>query len=54
VTQGPQQAVQLATLQLSQQLAQQATLLAGIDYFWLLMIVGSVFAVIMGIQRTLK
>jgi hypothetical protein len=54
LTQGPQQAAQLATSQLSEQLAQQATLLAGIDYFWLLMIVGCVFAGIMGVQRTLK
>ena len=54
LTQGPQQAAQLATSQLAQQLSQQATLLAGIDYFWLLMIAGTVFAGIMGLQRALR
>ncbi|MES2070905.1 MAG: hypothetical protein V4488_11195 [Pseudomonadota bacterium] len=54
LTQGPQQAAQLATAQLAQQLAQQATLLAGLDYFWLLMLAGAAFAGIMGLQRIMK
>ena len=46
--------VQLATAQLGQMLNQQAALLAGIDYFSLLMVVAAVSAVVMMTQRIFR
>lgn len=47
---GPQQAM----AQLGQQLSQQATFLAGLDYFSLLMILAAISAVVMMAQRTFR
>jgi DHA2 family multidrug resistance protein len=49
-----QSGVQLATAQLSQMLNQQATLLAGLDYFHLLMVVALLAAIGMFVQRIFR
>ncbi|MBC7499396.1 MAG: hypothetical protein H7315_02705, partial [Herminiimonas sp.] len=47
---GPQQAMS----QLGQLLVQQSTLLAGLDYFSVLMIAAALAAVVMMVQRTFR
>ncbi len=51
---GPQQAAQLALVQLTQLLNQQATLLAGIEYFSVVMMLALVGAVTMALQRVFR
>jgi DHA2 family multidrug resistance protein len=44
----------LASASLAQSLGQQATLLAGLDYFWIVVYIGSAGAAVMLAQRALK
>lgn len=44
----------LAAAGLAQMLGQQATLLAGLDYFWAVAAIGAIGAVVMLVQRVLK
>jgi hypothetical protein len=51
---GAAQPAAIASASLAQTLGQQATLLAGLDYFWLVGFVGLVGAAVMLGQRVLK
>jgi hypothetical protein len=52
--QGAAQPAVIASASLAQTLGQQATLLAGLDYFWVVGLVGIIGAAIMVGQRVLK
>lgn len=51
---GPQQAARIATAQLSELLAQQATLLASADYFTGMMVAALCLLLVMGTQRVFR